>query len=57
MNEHRILFVEGVLPQNSNTVELVKFLYKYQKLHIQIKAATLKVTSYNTMSQEKFGKK
>jgi hypothetical protein len=27
----------GVLTQNSNTVEIVKFLEKIQKLHIQIK--------------------
>jgi hypothetical protein len=27
----------GVLTQNSNTVEIVKFLEKIQKLHVQIK--------------------
>jgi hypothetical protein len=32
----KILFVDKVLPQNSNTIELVKFLEKIQKLHIQI---------------------
>jgi hypothetical protein len=35
----------GVLIQNFNTVDLVKLLEKHLKLHIQIVAVTLKVTS------------
>jgi hypothetical protein len=38
-------------------MELVKFLDKYQKLHIQIKAVTLKATSCRTMSKNSFCKK
>jgi hypothetical protein len=47
----------GVLTQNFNTMDLVKFLEKNQKLHIQIVAVTLKVTSCNTMSKKKKVKK
>jgi hypothetical protein len=42
-----------ILTQNSNNVELVKFLGKNEKLHIQIKAVTLKMTSCRTMSKNK----
>jgi hypothetical protein len=40
-----------VLIQNFNTMDLVKFLEKNKKLHIQIVAVTLKVTSCRTMSK------
>jgi hypothetical protein len=43
----------GVLTQNFNTLDLVKFLEKNQKLHIQIVVLTLKVTSCKTMSKKK----
>jgi hypothetical protein len=51
MDELEFFLLKEVLPQNSNIVELVKFLDKYQKLHIQIKVVTLKATSYRSMSQ------
>jgi hypothetical protein len=38
-------------------MDLVKILEKNQKLHIQIVAVTLKVTSCRTMSKNKGGKK
>jgi hypothetical protein len=38
-------------------MDLVKFLEKNQKLHIQIVAVTLKVMSYRTMSKKKKVKK
>jgi hypothetical protein len=37
-------------------MELVNFLDKYQKLHIQIEAVTLKVTSCRTMSKKQIWK-
>jgi hypothetical protein len=37
----RILFVEGVLAQNSNTMKLIKFLETNQRSYTQIKAVTL----------------
>jgi hypothetical protein len=43
----------GVLPPNFNTMDLVNFFEKNQKLHIQILAVTLKVTSCRTMSKKK----
>jgi hypothetical protein len=45
------------LTQNFNNMDLVKFLEKNKKLHIQIVAVTLKVTSCRTMSKKKCGKK
>jgi hypothetical protein len=45
-----------ILTQNFNTVDLVKFLEKNQKLHIQIVAVTLKVTSCKTISIKKVQK-
>jgi hypothetical protein len=57
MDELEFFLLRGVLPQNSNIVELVKFLDKYQKLHIQIEAITLKVTSCRTMNKNIFWKK
>jgi hypothetical protein len=41
-----------VLTPNFNTMDLVKILEKNQKLHIQIVAVTLKVTSCRTMSKK-----
>jgi hypothetical protein len=52
MSELNFFLFTGVLTQNFNTVDLVKFLEKYQKLHIQIIAVTLKVTSCRTMSKK-----
>jgi hypothetical protein len=40
-----------ILTQNSNSLELVKFLEKTQILHIQIVAVALKMTSCGTMSK------
>jgi hypothetical protein len=45
------------LTPNFNTVDLVKILEKNQKLHIQIIAVTLKVTSCKTMRKKKKLKK
>jgi hypothetical protein len=38
MSELELFFLTGVLIQNFNTVDLVKFLEKNQNLHIQIVA-------------------
>jgi hypothetical protein len=56
MSEVELFFLMGVLTQNFNTVDLVKILEKNQKLHIQIIAVTLKVTSCRTMSKKKVKK-
>jgi hypothetical protein len=53
MSELELFLLTGVLTPNFNTMDLVKLLEKNQKLHIQIVAVTLKVTSYKTMSQKK----
>jgi hypothetical protein len=45
MSELELFLLMGVLTPNFNTMDLVKFLEKNQKLHIQIVAVTLKVTS------------
>jgi hypothetical protein len=50
-------FLEGVLIQNFNIVDFVNFFEKIQKLHIQIIAVTLKMTSYKTMSKKTSEKK
>jgi hypothetical protein len=50
MSELELLLLTGVSTQNFNIVDLVKFL---EKLHIQIVAVTLKVTSCN---QDSMGK-
>jgi hypothetical protein len=47
----------GVLTPNFNTMDLVKILEKYQKLHIQIIAVALKVASCRTMSKKKKSEK
>jgi hypothetical protein len=53
MSELELFLLTGVLTPNFNTMDLVKILDKNQKLHIQIVAVTLKVTSYKTMSKKK----
>jgi uncharacterized membrane protein len=53
MSELKFFLFTRVLTQNFNIVDLVKFLEKNQKLHIQITVVTLKVTSCRTMSQKK----
>jgi hypothetical protein len=53
MSELEFFLFTRVLTQNFNIVDLVKFLQKNQKLHIQIIAITLKVTSCRTMSKNK----
>jgi hypothetical protein len=53
MSELELFLLTGVLTPNFNTVDLVKFLEKIQKLHIYIVAVTLKVTSCKTMSKKK----
>jgi hypothetical protein len=56
MSELELFLLMGVLILNFNTVDLVKILEKIQKLHIQIVAVTLKVTSYRTMRKKKMKK-
>jgi hypothetical protein len=53
MSELELFLLTGVLTPNFNTMDLVKILEKNQKLHIQIVAITLKVTSCKTMSKRK----
>jgi hypothetical protein len=57
MSELELFLLMGVLTPNFNTMDLVKILEKNQKLHIQIVAVTLKVTSCKTMSKKKKVKK
>jgi hypothetical protein len=57
MSELKFFLLMGVLTQNFNTMDLVNFFEKNQKLHIQIVAATLKVTSCRTMSKKQSEKK
>jgi hypothetical protein len=57
MSELELFLLRGVLTPNFNTMDLVKILGKNQKLHIQIIAVTLKVTSCRTMSKRKSEKK
>jgi hypothetical protein len=52
MSELELFLLTGVLTPNFNTIDLVKILEKNQKLHIQIAAVTLKVTSCRTMSKK-----
>jgi hypothetical protein len=56
MSELKFFLLTGVLIQNFNTMDLVKFLEKNQKLQIQIITITLKVTLSRTMRKKK-GKK
>jgi hypothetical protein len=53
MSELELFLLTGVLTPNFNTMDLEKILEKNQKLHFQIIAVTLKVTSCETMSQKK----
>jgi hypothetical protein len=53
MSELELFLLTGVLTPNFSTMDLVKILEKNKKLHIQILAVTLKVTSYKTMSKKK----
>jgi hypothetical protein len=45
MSELELFLLTGVLTPNFNTMDLIKILEKNKKLHIQIIAVTLKVTS------------
>jgi hypothetical protein len=56
MSELELFLLTGVLTPNFNTMDLVKILEKNQKLHIQIVAVALKVTSCITMSKKKVKK-
>jgi hypothetical protein len=55
MSELELFLLTGVLTPNFNSMDLGKILEKNKKLHIQIVAVTLKVTSCGTMSKK--GKK
>jgi hypothetical protein len=57
MSELELFLLTGVLTPNFNTMDLVNFFEKNQKLHIQIVAVTLKVMSCRTMSKKKKVKK
>jgi hypothetical protein len=57
MSELELFLLTGVLTPNFNTMDLEKILEKIQKLHFQIIAVTLKVTSCETMSKKKSEKK
>jgi hypothetical protein len=52
MSELELFLLTRVLTPNFNTVDLVKILEKIQKLHIEIVAVTLKVTSCLTMRKK-----
>jgi hypothetical protein len=56
MNELELFLLPGVLTPNFNTMDLVKILEKNKKLHIQIVAVILKVTSCKTMRKIKVKK-
>jgi hypothetical protein len=53
MSELELFLLTKVLTPNFNTMDLVIFFEKNQKLHIQIVVITLKVTSCRTMSNKK----
>jgi hypothetical protein len=53
MSELELFFLTRALTPNFNIMDLEKILEKNQKLHIQIVAVTLKVTSSRTMSTKK----
>jgi hypothetical protein len=57
MSELELFLLMGVLTPNFNTMDLVKNLEKNQKIHIQIVAVILQVTSCRTMSKKKSEKK
>jgi hypothetical protein len=52
VSELKLFLLTGVLTPNFNTMDLVKFVEKNQKLHIQIVAVTSKVLSCRTMSKK-----
>jgi hypothetical protein len=56
MSDLDLFLLTGVSTPNFNTTDLVKFLEKNLKLHIQITAITLKVTSCKTMNKKKVKK-
>jgi hypothetical protein len=53
MSELEFFLLTGVLTPNFITMDFLRILEKNQKLHIQIVAVTLKVTSCRTMSKKK----
>jgi hypothetical protein len=53
MSELELFLLTEILTPNFNTMDLIKILEKNQKIHIQIVAITLKVTSCKTMSKKK----
>jgi hypothetical protein len=57
MSELELFLLTGILTPNFNTMDLVKILEKNKKLHIQIIAVALKVTSCRTMNKIKSEKK
>jgi hypothetical protein len=57
MSELELFLMMGVLNPNFNTMDLVKFLEKNQKLHIRIVEVTLKVTSCRTNSKKEKSEK
>jgi hypothetical protein len=54
MSELKLFLLTGVLTPNFNTMDLVKILDKNKKLHIEIVAVTLKVTSCRTMGKTNY---
>jgi hypothetical protein len=56
MSELELFLLTGALTPNFNTMDLVKILEKNQKLHFQIVAVILKMTSCITMSKKKLWK-
>jgi hypothetical protein len=57
MSELELFLLTGVLIPNFNTMDLVKFLEKYQKLHIQIIAVTFEGYVMQNHEQKKLVKK
>jgi hypothetical protein len=53
MSELNFFWLARALTQNSNSMEVVKYFEKNQRLHIQIRAVTLKMTICKTMSKKK----
>jgi hypothetical protein len=53
MSDVEFFCLKGVLTQNFNTKDLVIFFEKIEKLHIQIVAIILKMTSCKTMNKKK----
>jgi hypothetical protein len=57
MSELEFILLIKVLTQNFNTMDLINFFEENIKLHLQIVAVTLKVTTCKTMSKKKEVKK